>query len=291
MTISGSLGSGKSSLAAALAERFGTRRVGTGELHRSIAEERGVSTLELNRLAESDQSIDHRVDSLLREMGATDDPLVVDSRMAWYFMPDSLKVHLIVNPEVAAQRVLHGRSEPVEGYASVEHARDAMRARSESERRRFAGLYGVDINRLRNYDLVCDTTSTSLEEVVEQVESFLGETRIDTPVLLLDPRNVYPTQGISGLRGLWEEDEPDDPEPVDPIRVGYTHPHSFVVDGHRRLSRALQRGAHLIEGHLQAEDGEVVIAGISADTYFQDHAKRSVIYDWESVHEVALPQL
>jgi cytidylate kinase len=52
-----------------------------------------------------------------------------------------------------------GRPESsVESYASAAEARERLAQRSESERVRFIERYGADKTRLRNYDLVCDST-------------------------------------------------------------------------------------------------------------------------------------
>ena len=82
----------------------------------------------------------------------------MDSRLAWHFFTDALKVHMITEPAEAARRVLARPSGPAESYTSLEEAKAKLRERSESERSRFIIRYGVDKARLRNYDLVCDTT-------------------------------------------------------------------------------------------------------------------------------------
>ncbi len=62
IAISGQAASGKTTVARELANRLNYRFVSIGELFRRIAVERGVSLLELHRIAETDFSIDRAVD-------------------------------------------------------------------------------------------------------------------------------------------------------------------------------------------------------------------------------------
>jgi cytidylate kinase len=50
--------------------------------------------------------------------------LVVDSRLAWFFFRDALKVHLITDPTDAAHRVLGRPESSVESYVSAAEARE-----------------------------------------------------------------------------------------------------------------------------------------------------------------------
>src|SRR5215475_3076578 len=122
VVVNGDLGSGKSTVSTLLAQQLGIRRISVGDLYRELAAQRGVTALELNLHAELDDKIDHYVDQLQRDIAASGEQLVVDSRLAWYLFEDALKVHLITEPSVAAKRVL-GRPTDVENYGDVEEAR------------------------------------------------------------------------------------------------------------------------------------------------------------------------
>ena len=102
ITIAGSLGSGKSSTARAVASALGFRHFSSGDLFRQLAAGRGESIEAMNISAEAQRDIDLKVDNLLREMYRTDERLVIDSRMAWHWMPLSFKVFLVLDPNTAA---------------------------------------------------------------------------------------------------------------------------------------------------------------------------------------------
>src|SRR5262249_44619167 len=106
VVINGDLGSGKSTVSTLLARQLGIRRISVGDLYREMAQQRGMTALELNLHAELDDKIDHYVDRLQSDIATSGEILVVDSRLAWFFFRDALKVHLITDPAVAAHRVL-----------------------------------------------------------------------------------------------------------------------------------------------------------------------------------------
>src|SRR5215469_17902117 len=96
ITIAGSLGSGKSSTAKAVASVLKFKHFSSGDLFRQLAAERGESIEAMNISAEVQRDIDLKVDALLQDMYRTQNRLVIDSRMAWRWMPESLKVFLVL---------------------------------------------------------------------------------------------------------------------------------------------------------------------------------------------------
>ncbi|MFG2057985.1 AAA family ATPase [Micromonospora sp. NPDC048930] len=300
IVFNGDLGSGKSTVSVEIAKRLNMRRVSVGDLYRQMAEERQMTALQLNLHAELDQAVDGYVDQLQRDIAASGERLVMDSRLAWHFFTDALKVHMITEPTEAARRVLARPSGPAESYTSIEEAKAKLRERSESERGRFIVRYGVDKARLRNYDLICDTTRATPEQVIQHVidvyEGRLGADvlRDGQPLLLLDPARVYPTEDVAALRGLWDSEFVGDvagagDEALAPLTIGYTGEYFFLVDGHRRLSAALQSGFPLVPARLVAEVEEPVVGGMSAVDYFAAQVRPSLIHDWEAAHGLQLP--
>jgi CMP/dCMP kinase len=292
ITVSGELGAGKSSVTTELARMLGARRVAMGDVQRTVADRLGLTILELNRYAETHPEIDTELDAGFVELARSGEPLVVDSRLAWHFLPEAYKVHLLVEPVVGASRVLSRGPSSAEEYGSLEEAIARTRARVESERRRFAALYGIDVTSLRNYDLVVDTTRLSADDV----SSLIARSAADSdplpsiPVLWIDPRRVLPTEPLSpDLESAAAAIDRGAPEPT-PVRVGYSAPWFFVLDGHARLSAAVRDGAGLIRAELVAEGGEPVVDGISADDYVRSASARALAREWEDAHGFRFPE-
>jgi CMP/dCMP kinase len=252
IVVNGDLGSGKTTMSTLLAQRLGIRRVSIGDLYREMARQRGVTALELNLHAELDDKIDHYVDRLQSDIAMSGERLVVDSRLAWFFFRDALKVHLITDATVAAHRALGRPESTVESYASAAEARDRLAERSESERVRFIERYGADKTRLRNYDLVCDSTRATPEDLVAHVIEALSAPP-DGPRLFIDPRRIHPTADRGDGSGT--------------VRLGYARAHFFVVEGHRTVGAAAREGWPLVQAALAAEADEP-IDGRSAEAYF-----------------------
>ncbi len=299
IVLNGDLGSGKSTVSRALAERLDLRRVAMGDAHRSMAHDRQLTTLQLNQQAERDKAVDDYVDQLQRDMASSGEQLVVDSRLGWHFFPDAFKVHLIVDPSVAASRVVSRPADLVEGYSSLEEAKHRLGQRSDSERTRFLATYGVDKYRMRNYDLVCDSTRASTEEIVNLIVgafdgSFGSETLLNAPpLLLLDPARIYPAADLPGVSELLGADLGGQVgqaglDAMEPLTLGYSDKFFYIVDGQSRLSAALRHGLTLVAGRLLAEADEELAGGLTAAQYFESEVSRSRIYEWEAVHGVEL---
>ncbi len=324
IVISGDLGSGKTTVSRELARRLGVRRVSVGDLYRQMAQSRGMSALQLNLHAELDDAVDGYVDQLQQDIAKSDEQLVVDGRLAWFFFTDAFKVHLITDPMVAASRVLSRPPDEVEAYSSLTEAKERLANRSESERIRFLTRYGADKNRLRNYDLVCDTSRAPSNEVVDRIiAAYHGSVSAAIllhapPLLLLDPLRIYPSRDVRDPRELAAPAaaEPDAAEPaarspaagspteppsdgpgdtpggglagLKPLTVGYAASFFYVIDGHRRLSAAIKGGFSLVAARLLAEGSELVTDGVTALQYFDSQVSPRVIHDWETALGIKL---
>lgn len=165
ITITGDLGSGKSAVSRILCEKTGFEYVSTGRIQRQLAQELGLDTLEMNRRADTDPSIDQRIDGIFIDLGKDPNGYIVDSRMAWFFLPGSFKVYLQTDVVVAAERILNDPHRKSEEYESKEEAIAKILARKQSENARFLAKYGADCANLHNFDLVVDTTHRSPEHV------------------------------------------------------------------------------------------------------------------------------
>ena len=171
ITITGKLGSGKSTVAKKLVEQYGFEIFSTGAILRAAAAERGMDVLELNKelsaKLDSDRSMDDLIDNTTIRVAAErkDDKLIFDSRMAWHFVPDSFKVFVTVEPRVAAERVMKD-PRPGEPAEDIDELCAELVERSKVEQSRFMQLYGVDYYDYNNYNLVVDSSRRTPDEIV-----------------------------------------------------------------------------------------------------------------------------
>lgn len=233
IAFSGKLGSGKSTVCTILKEKYGYEIYSTGTIQRKIAEEMGITTLELNKRMSEDPKLDHVIDDAVVELSRAraGDKLIYDSRMAWHFAENTFKVYMYVDPTVAAKRVMNADRGTVEKYQSVDEAREMLIARSIEENKRFKDIYGVDNFDYNNYDLIIDSTSATPEQIAEFIvtEAISYEKcRFEQTKLLLSPYVLFPTKAYGTDDG-------------DSITISVKNGMHFVTAGHSKLA-ALQIG-------------------------------------------------
>jgi CMP/dCMP kinase len=170
ITISGKPGSGKSSTADKVAEMLSYTRHSSGDMVRNLLSRKGMTLAEYNKQANDDHALDEKVDEFLRNLRNKSD-IVVDSRLGFYWIPESFKVYLDLNLEVATARIYKDavenkmRSKSGELVTSLDSAARAVRDRMNAEQKRFKDLYNVDPYNLSHFDLVVDTSRHSPQTV------------------------------------------------------------------------------------------------------------------------------
>ncbi len=170
ITISGALGSGKSTVMKMLADNLGYKTYSTGNAQRKIALKYGVTTLELNKMADTNPAIDKEIDGVFSSLQNSGENYVIDSRLAFHFLPDSFKVKLNVSVDEAAQRVFNDTTRTSETkFKTIEDAKTALINRRALEMTRFISTYGVNIDDEKNFDLVIDTTDKTPEKICSQI--------------------------------------------------------------------------------------------------------------------------
>jgi CMP/dCMP kinase len=169
ITITGDLGSGKSVVSKLLQAQLGYEIYSTGKVQREIAARYGMSTLELNQYAETHPEIDQEIDSAFVQLNHRPEGLIVDSRLAWHFMPNSFRLYLSVPIAVAAARIMADPTRKGEQYKSLDQAVADIRARKQSENRRFLDMYGADCANMDHFDYVADTNGCTPEAVSEAI--------------------------------------------------------------------------------------------------------------------------
>lgn len=176
ITIAGKLGSGKSSTAKMISQILNYKHYSTGDFMRSIANDRKISLAELGKIAETDDSIDKILDDHNLEIGKMEN-VVLDSRLGFYFIPESFKVFLELDPEIAAERILEDKkinpnrhTEATGLFNTKESVVEKINNRLLSERKRYKELYGIEDQTAHdNFDLVIDTSKIPVEEVSQKI--------------------------------------------------------------------------------------------------------------------------
>jgi cytidylate kinase len=172
ITLGGRAGSGKSSVSKALAAKLGYKRYSAGDIWRQCAAERGMSVLEYNIRAEVETTIDTMADDAQKKLGETEDNIVVESRLGFFFIPKSIKIFLDANDRIRAKRTMEeGRKQ--ENHKSLNEALKKLNARDATDVKRYKKLYNVNPFDPKNYDFVVDTSNNTVEQTADMVYKFV----------------------------------------------------------------------------------------------------------------------
>ena len=118
--------------------------------------------------------VDNIIDTSTAKMGKEinaiprpDEIWLVDSRLAFDNIPSAFSVRLTATPKVAAERLFNDNSRGKEDntYANVQEALEAREKRRIGEQKRYLKRYGVDLEDDDNYDLIIDTSFSTIEDI------------------------------------------------------------------------------------------------------------------------------
>lgn len=164
ITIFGLAGTGTSSAGKALAKRLDYEFKSSGNMFREMATDLGLSVYELDELSKTDSKYDLELDNRIKQFGENGENFVVESRLAWYFIPDSFKIKFICDFDERIRRVCE--RDGVEKDIAIEKTNQ----RENATFYRYKKYYDIEDYTLdSNFDLIIDTTNSNIEEVVETI--------------------------------------------------------------------------------------------------------------------------
>ena len=149
---------------------LGYSRYSTGDIVRTMIKKKKQTLAEFNQIAEKDPTYDYELDEELRKMREQQD-VVIDSRLGFYWIPESFKVYLDLDTEVAVARIYKDsnlnslRASSGEGTLDMDAVITQVGERLQNERRRFKKLYNINPYASANFDLIIDTSRHSPQTV------------------------------------------------------------------------------------------------------------------------------
>lgn len=174
ITLSGPIGSGKSTVGSLLSKRLQTEFISGGEIFRQAAANHNMTLAEFGKYAESHPEIDHDQDEHLLDLLKTRDNLVLESRLAGWIATvngiNATRIYIDADIEVRIERVI--KREGGSRDAVMERIRD----REASELSRYRKYYGVDYRIPEYYDIIIDTTKLSAEEGADIIYAGINPT-------------------------------------------------------------------------------------------------------------------
>ncbi len=168
ISLTGDLGSGKSTVGKLLAAKLGVEKFTIGTAQRELAEKMHMTPVELNRYMEDKPEMDKVFDDWQKAFENKEGSFILDSRLGFFFVPSTFGCYLKIGVEESARRIMNAERKE-ERYDSLDDAVMKITERRASERARFIKFYGVDIMDESNYDFIIDTTDLSPVEVADKI--------------------------------------------------------------------------------------------------------------------------
>lgn len=178
IAISGNPGSGKSTVAKKLAKKLDWPRFYGGGIRRMKAQSLGITLAEYNKLGEKSISTDLGVDNYLKKIARQHKNCIIESRTAWRFLPESIKIFIDVDEKIGAKRVLaelkkHNKRNEDKKLNTLKAVLISHRQRKQSDDKRYQKYYNFKIFDKNNYDFILDTTNLNKKQVFDQVYNYL----------------------------------------------------------------------------------------------------------------------
>jgi cytidylate kinase len=134
---------------------------------KKLAEEQG-QTPELF-YEQNAATVDPYLDSWQQKSGEEQEEFILDSRLGFYFVPQSFRVFLSCDAEIAAQRAHSGRKANP-NYATLEQTIQTIREKEAFEKKNYTIKYGIPNFHLPfHYDLHIDTTAKTPDAIALQI--------------------------------------------------------------------------------------------------------------------------
>ena len=188
ITISGTPGSGKSTVAKILVQKLNAERIYVGGIRRELARKKGMTLEELNVYAkthpETDVDVDKEAATKARELDHTGKVIIDEGYTQFHFVPESLKVFIKVNWEEGARRIWKDLQQKDTNQArnegnitSFQQMKQRVLARLEEDSARYQKYYGLDHLDESQYDLILDSTHFTAVQIAEKIIQFLKQNK------------------------------------------------------------------------------------------------------------------
>ena len=169
ITIGGTPGSGKTTIANRLAEKLGYKHVSIGDLRGKVATEHGLTIDELNEIGKTEFWTDEEVDKELARIGKQEDNFVIDTWIGFHLISHSVKIFLKVDIKIGAERIFKDQRPDEPKKETKEEVEEMLKKRLEDTNARFKKYYKADMLDESHYDLVIDTTNITPEQVIDKI--------------------------------------------------------------------------------------------------------------------------
>ncbi|MCX6700885.1 MAG: AAA family ATPase [Methanomicrobiales archaeon] len=173
ITVSGLPGSGTTSLARYLSEKYNFGLISAGEIFRQMAKEHNMDLPQFGALAESDPSFDRMIDERQKEIAESRDNIIVEGRLSGWMVP-SADLKIWINAPLGCRvRRIQSRDEVI----NEETAKHTTKDREQCEALRYRMYYQIDISDLGLYHMILNSEHWGIEQLGAIVDTAIAVTK------------------------------------------------------------------------------------------------------------------
>lgn len=223
--------------------------------------------------------IDTLIDKGIEEKGKEinlksmpDEIWIIDSRLAFHNIPKSFSVRLTANSKVAGERLFYDKKRGAEDnkYTSIEEAQEAREKRRIGEQERYIKRYGVDLEDENNYNLIIDTSYSTIDDISDTILTCLDYytqgrefcKKWASPKTLLPLQSERATLSRGESRGNFEEMEESIKQngymPNIPIEIIEVDGYKYIIEGHHKNFASAHLNKTLVPYQVIAKDDEEI---------------------------------
>ena len=162
ITISGTPGSGKSTVAQLLEEKLGSKYVYSGMIFREMAKKYKMTLAEFGKYCEENSEVDKELDDRQLEILKKGN-VILEGRLAGWLAHlnkiPAFKVAIVTDIDTRAKRIVNREK------GDVEKRKKEIIEREKSEAARYKNYYGIDLFDMSIYDLVIDSGDKTPEDI------------------------------------------------------------------------------------------------------------------------------
>lgn len=146
ITLSGCVGSGKTSVGNLLASKLNYKFISIGNKTREVAAAKGFSIVQFQEYCLANPEIDKQIDLKFSNECNNSENLIIDYRLGFKFIKNAYHIFLKISEETATERI-KAANRSAETFETVNQ-------RNETFKNQFLNAYGIDYTMQKNYDLV-----------------------------------------------------------------------------------------------------------------------------------------
>ena len=168
ITLSGCVGSGKTTVGKLLASKLQYNFISIGNRTRHFAETKGLSIVQFQEICLINPEMDKQIDLEFSTECNDSENLIIDYRLGFKFIKNAYHIFLQISEETAIERIMSANR----GSETFE----TISQRNESFKNQFLNAYGVDYTMPKNYDLIVDVEQfNDAKEVVNYIIGKLSQ--------------------------------------------------------------------------------------------------------------------